>query len=230
MRYDTYIGFDVLNGHAAFTFFYEGGRHCYTRTFDSGQGEKILRAQVRKMIYDGLKFDLGIVNTPSSVVLQRDGRLFKSEWLGFEDAMKQLVRENLLPAETVIGGIEIAKKFSSGLRLVRESSGRLQNPRIGTSLRISDDDGIVCTTGYPFAIPGTASPLAVRIVQGPINLDWAMEDIFHKSLLSWPTPGNCLSVPIDLKLCDEALRSFAGEAEDEIAIYGQEVDDSADVA
>jgi hypothetical protein len=229
-NYDAYISFDVLNGHAAFTFFYEGGRHCYTRTFDSGQAEKLLRAQVRSVIYEGLKLDLQTVRTPRSIVLQRDGRLFKSEWFGFDDAIQELVTEKGLPGGTLIGAIEIAKKFSSGLRLVRERNNGLENPRIGTSLRLSDDEGIVCTTGLPFAIPGTSSPLSVRVVHGALDLDLVMEDVFRKSLLSWPTPGSCLSVPVDLKLCDESLRAFAGEADDEGAIHGQEVEDSSEVA
>jgi hypothetical protein len=33
-----------------------------------------------------------------------------------------------------------------------------------------------------------------------------------------------------LKLCDETLRAFAGEAEDEEAVHGQEVEESAEVA
>jgi hypothetical protein len=229
-RYEAYVNFDVLNGHAAFTFFYEGGRHCYTRTLDSGQSEKLLRSQVRSVIYEGLKSDLKAVRMLKSLILQRDGRLFNAEWLGFEDAVKQLISEKMLPVDILWGGIEIAKKFSSGLRLVREVAGGLQNPVIGTSLRVSSDEGIVCTTGYPFSIPGTASPLAVRVVHGDLNLEWVMEDIFRKSLLAWPSPGNCLSVPIDLKLCDEVLRAFASEADDEGALHGLEVEDSTEVA
>jgi hypothetical protein len=229
-RYDAYISFDVLNGCAAFTFFYQGGRHCYTRSFDSGQPEKLLRPQVRATVYDGLKADLKVVGALRSVVLQRDGRLFKAEWLGFEDAIKQLVREGALPRSVIFGGIEIAKKFISGLRLVHETGARLQNPLIGTSLRTGEDEGIVCTTGEPFRIPGTASPVAVRVVQGGLDLDWVMEDVFRKSLLCWSSPTACMSVPIDLKLCDETLRALAGEANDEEAVHGQEVEDSAEVA
>jgi hypothetical protein len=165
-----------------------------------------------------------------SIVLQRDGRLFKAEWLGFEEAVRQLISEGLLPGDILIGGIEIAKKFVSGLRLVHEVDDRLENPTIGTSLRTGDDEGIVCTTGRPFRFPGTASPVAVRVVHGALDLDWVMEDVFRKSLLSWSSPGACISVPIDLKLCDETLRAFAGEAEDEEAVHGQEVEESAEVA
>ena len=31
------------------------------------------------MVYDGLKADLGSVKRPKSIVLQRDGRLFRAE-------------------------------------------------------------------------------------------------------------------------------------------------------
>ena len=229
-HYDAYVSFDVLNGHAAFTFFYEGGRHCYTRNFDSGQPEKLLKAQVRKAVYEGLKLDLNVVRAPKSLVLQRDGRLFKAEWLGFDEAVRQLISEGLLRGDVQVGGIEIAKKFVSGLRVVHELDDRLENPAIGTSLRTGDDEGIVCTTGRPFRFPGTASPVAVRVVHGGMNLDWVMEDVFRKSLLSWSSPGACISVPVDLKLCDETLRAFAGEAEDEEAIHGQEVEESTEVA
>lgn len=229
-KHDAYISFDVLNGYAAFTFLYEGGRRCYTRSFDSGQSEKLLRAQVRTTVYEGLKADLKAVPTLRSVVLQRDGRLFKAEWLGFEDAIKQLIAEGVLAGDLIYGGIEIAKKFNAGLRLVHETRNHLENPLVGTTLRTAEDEGIVCTTGEPFRIPGTASPVAVRVVHGGLDLDWVMEDVFRKSLLCWPSPGACMSVPIDLKLCDETLRAFAGEANDEEAVHGQEVEDSTEVA
>jgi len=229
-RYDSYVTFDVLNRQAAFTFFYEGGRHCYTRLHDSNQPEKLLRQQVRTIVYEGLKADLASVAKPKSIILQRDGRLFRSEWLGFEGAIRQLIREGFLDQDIVYGAIEIAKKFNAGLRLVHEWNGRLQNPRIGAALALASDEGIVCTTGFPFSLRGTASPLAVRIYGGSLNLDWVMEDVFRKSLLAWPTPDHCISLPIDLKLCDEMLRAFAAEANEEEAVYGQEVGDAAEVA
>jgi hypothetical protein len=39
-----------------------------------------------------------------------------------------------------------------------------------------------------------------------------------------------MGVPIDLKLCDEMLRAFAAEANEEEAVYGSEVEDTEDVA
>ena len=232
-HYDAYITFDVLNRQAAFTFFYNGGRHCYTRRYDfklPEKHERLSRQQVRKIVYEGLKSDLASTPKPKSIVLQRDGRVFRSEWFGFCDAINQLIQEGLLDANVVYGAIEIAKKFNAGLRLVEEHAGRLRNPRIGAACELGAGEGIVCTTGFPFSLRGTSSPLAVRIYEGRLDLNWVMEDVFRKSVLSWPTPDRCISLPIDLKLCDEMLRAFAAEANEEEAVYGQEIDDAADVA
>ncbi|HLH31730.1 MAG TPA: hypothetical protein VKY31_11045, partial [Terriglobia bacterium] len=40
-HYDVYISFDVLNNHAAFSFFYRGGKECFVRTYPSKQKEKL---------------------------------------------------------------------------------------------------------------------------------------------------------------------------------------------
>jgi hypothetical protein len=52
-----------------------------------------------------------------------------------------------------------------------------------------------------------------------------MEDVFRKSLLAWSAPDHCLSMPIDLKLCHESLRAFAADANEEEALYGEEVEE-----
>ena len=95
-----------------------------------------------------------------------------------QEAIEQLIREGLLDEQTVWGGIEIAKKFGAGLRLVEEIEGRLHNPVIGTALALEKNEGIVATTGYPFSLRGTSAPILVRVVGGSLNLDWVMEDVF----------------------------------------------------
>ena len=56
-------------------------------------------------------------------MLQRDGRLFRREWLGFEEAVRQLIDEGVLDRDLVYGAFEIAKKFNAGLRLVQDRNG-----------------------------------------------------------------------------------------------------------
>jgi len=82
-------------------------------------------------------------------------------------------------------------------------------------------EGIVCTTGWPFDIPGTAEPLAVRVVRGKLDIQRVLEDTFCSSQLCWPTPAGCMRLPIDLKLCDEHLRAFAAQADEDSALFDE---------
>ena len=105
-HYDAYVGLDVLDHTAAFTFFYEGGTVCAMRDQESSHKEKLPRALVCKLVYEGLKEDLpDLYQPPRSLVLRRDGRLYETEWLGFNDAIKKLVDEGLLPREILVGAV-----------------------------------------------------------------------------------------------------------------------------
>lgn len=220
-HYDAYIGLDVLDHTAAFTFFYAGGAVCAMRDQESSHKEKLSRELVAKLVYEGLKQDLPDLDEPlRSIVLRRDGRLFESEWLGFLDAINKLIAEGLLPANVLIGAVEIPKHYSFGIRLAESAMNGLQNPELGAWERIIATEGIVCTTGMPFNIPGTVEPLMVRVVRGNLNLEWVLEDTFGMSQLCWPVPTACMRLPIDLKLCDEHLRAFAGRADEDNALFG----------
>jgi hypothetical protein len=224
-HYDAYIALDVLDHTAAFTFFYEGGAVCAMRDQDSSHKEKLSRGLVGKLVYEGLKQDLpDLDKAPRSVVLRRDGRLFESEWLGFEDAIKKLVDEGGLPREIAIGAVEIPKHHSFGVRLVERTQHGLENPRLGSWEKLSESEGIVCTTGWPFNIPGTAEPLVVRVVRGKLDVQHVLEDTFGSSQLCWPTPAGCMRLPIDLKLCDEHLRAFAAQADEDSALFDETVE------
>jgi hypothetical protein len=221
-HYDVYVTFDVLSNHAAFSFFYAGGRRCFLRTIPSRQKEKLLRAQVREVVYDGLKQDLANGVKPRSLVLQRDGRLFACEWAGFCDAVKRLIEENYLPPDILFGAIEVHKKTANAVRIAKTGPEGLRNPRVGVALEFPNGEGIVCNTGYPFKINGTVNPLLIRVVRGALNLSHILEDAFRKSLLSWSVPDRMIRLPIDLKLCDEFLRAVAAEADEDEAMYGED--------
>lgn len=220
-HYDAYIGLDVLNHTAAFTFLYEAGAVCAMRDQESSHKEKLSRELVAKLVYDGLKQDLPDLDMPpGSIVLRRDGRLFESEWLGFLDAIKKLVAEGLLSADVLTGAVEVPKHYSYGIRLAVSGMNGPQNPVLGAWETFTNSEGIVCTTGWPFNIPGTVEPLVVRVVRGNLNLAWVLEDTFGLSQLCWPVPTACMRLPIDLKLCDEHLRAFAGRADEDNALFG----------
>ncbi len=221
-HYDAYIGLDVLDHTAAFTFFYEGGRVCAMRDQESSHKEKLPRALVCKLVYEGLKEDLpDLDQVPRSLVLRRDGRSHDTEWLGFNDAVKKLVDEQLLPRDIQVGAVEVPKHRSYGVRVALATSSGLENPTLGTWEVFSKSEGIVCTTGWPFNIPGTVEPLVVLLARGNLNQTKILEDTFRMAQLCWPTPTGCMRLPVDLKLCDEHLRAFAGRADEDKALFGE---------
>lgn len=229
-HYDMYIALDVLNHTAAFTFFSQGGRQCYVQTVESQQSEKLLRQQVRSVVYETLLNQLRQGSAaPRSIVLRRDGKAFRCEWLGFRDAVEQLKRDGLLHEDVVFGIVEVHKSTAEGIRLVEESKdGSLRNPSIGAWEFLNAKEGIICTTGAPFRLNGTANPLLIRIVAGELNLEYLLEDTFDMSQLCWPVPDRFIRLSIDLKLCDETLRSVASAADDDEGQFGEEeTDDDA---
>jgi hypothetical protein len=225
--YDLYIGIDVLHNTAAFTFFADGGRVCFVRTYQSKQKEKLSRGQMKTAIYESLKEMLALFKTlrPRSIVIHRDGRTYHCEWKGFLDAIQQLKAEGRIAGDTQAGIVEIHKHSALGARLVVEKNCRLLNPPIGSWLPVSTTEGVVCTTGYPFKVPGTVDPLHASIAYGQLDLEKVLRDIFCMSQLCWMTPDRCIRLPIDVKLCDDVLRSVAGEADEDEAQYGEEMQD-----
>jgi hypothetical protein len=221
-HYDAYVSFDVLNNHAAFSFFYQGGKKCFVRTHRSQQKEKLLRAQVRKIVYEGLKQDVRAGARITSLVLRRDGRLFETEWLGFEDAVKQLVSEGILLAALVFGAVEVQKTTTNAIRIAKTGIDGYRNPKIGVALELSTTEGFVCNTGYPFRINGSVNPLNARVARGQLDLAKILEDTFRMSLLAYSVPDRVMRLPIDMKLCDEFLRAVASQSDEDEATYGEE--------
>jgi hypothetical protein len=217
-----YVGIDVLHNTAAFTFFSQGGRHCLVQTVRSEQSEKLTRQQVRSIVYETLRQELKAgLAPPRSIVARRDGRAFKSEWLGFHDAIKQLSRDGLLPPDAVCGMVEVHKSTAEGMRLLGERDGTYCNPKIGAWKALGENQGIVCTTGQPFQFRGTSDPLLIKVSAGALQLEHVLEDTFAMSILCWPKPDGFIRLSIDLKLCDDRLRAVACVADDDEAQFGE---------
>jgi hypothetical protein len=92
--------------------------------------------------------------------------VYETEWLGFNDAIKRLVDEGLLPRDILVGAVAAPKHRSYGVRLALATSSGLENPTLGSWEMFSKTEGIVCTTGWPFNIPGTVEPLVVLLARG----------------------------------------------------------------
>jgi len=217
---DVYIGIDVLNHTAGFTFIYQGGKACYFRDYQSKQKEKLPARQIQSVISQNLREDirrLGIV--PQSLVIHRDGKWYESESLGLKAALDILKREKTLPSDIRANVIEIHKNSALGLRLVEKNGRRFINPELGSWFPINDREGIVCNTGEPFHSPGTVNPLHVVIVEGEIPINFALEDTFALSQLLFSAPEGCARSPLTIRLADDFLEPIASTVELDEAIY-----------
>lgn len=212
-----YVGLDVLNGTAGFTFMARGGRLCFFKSSDSVRREKLsprLVYGVLSTAFDHVKDILG--SLPERVVLLRDGRLYPGEQKGFEAAC----------TDAGVGrasAIEVRKRTAAGHRLfaVQGSGDRQQirNPRVGSWLQISADEAVIATTGFPFNIPGTAQPVLIRQTTGPDTIERLAHDVFLLTQLAWTAPDRSIRDPFVLRYTDQRLRAVGTEAHPEEVEY-----------
>jgi hypothetical protein len=218
LHYDASVALDVLRGTAAFTFMGDGGRVGFTKLYSSRGKERVSKSIVAQAIAEHVP--ALIEGTRSKrldrFVLRRDGVCFDCEWTGLNNGIRQLG----LGYPTQLAAVEVHKVNSCGYRMMDDGGIRALNPEIGAWHALSSDDGIVCTTGEPYRLRGTANPLYCKVVRGEMRIEEALEDIFCLSLLSWPVPDRYIRLPIDIKLCDDELSVAAGQLE--------EVDDQSD--
>jgi len=228
LHYDAYIGIDVLKGTAGFTFIYKNGQHCFFHDFPSQQKERLPANQIRDVLCKQIEDDLSRLFCPPlicprSIVIHRDGRAHESELRGIRAAVQSLKREGILDPETKLGVVEILKQSAYPIRIgVGDFLDTLGNPRIGSWFPIDAKQGIVCSTGKPFIHQGTARPLHAIIVEGGLDIEYVLEDIFALSQLIWSAPDSCGRLPLTIRLAHEFLEPVAAEADIDRALYGEE--------
>lgn len=232
LHYDVYIGIDVLNRMAGLTFIYNHGQQIFFRDYPCKQKERLTAPQLREILIEHLRQDLQALGVrPRSVVIHRDGRTFASELHGLHAAVQALTGDGVLPPDVVVGVVDIRKTTADHLRMVEGPDvNALQNPTVGSYYLIGPHEGIVCTTGRPFRFPGTAKPLAAVQVEGALDLEWVLEDIFALSQLVFTAPDKCMRLPLTIKLAHDFLEPIAGDADDEAALYGPETPEGLEAA
>lgn len=223
LHYDVYIGIDVLNTMAGFTYVYNGGKNAYFRHYRSRQAERLSKKQIFSVLYRDLQRDIGRLGLqPRSIVIHRDGRSFVQEEEGFAAAVERLKQDRVLPGDVQIGVVEIHKTTMGRMRVFEERNNEIFNPRIGSRFVIDSRQGIVCNTGWPFRFPGTVSPLHVSIAFGELEIEKALEDVFALSQLAWSAPDKSSRLPATIKLGDMFLQPIASEFDEEDALYGED--------
>jgi hypothetical protein len=230
LHYDVYVGIDVLNRMAGFTFLYNQGQQIFFRDYPCKQKERLTTPQLREILVEHLRQDLQALGVrPRSLVIHRDGRTFTSELHGLHAAVQTLRGEGVLPADVLVGVVDIRKTTADHWRLLEgEELPAVHNPTVGSRFVVGPREGIVCTTGRPFRFPGTAKPLAAVIVEGGLDIERVLEDIFALSQLVFTAPDKCMRLPLTIKLAHDFLEPIAGEADEEAALYEPEPAETLD--
>ena len=210
------IGIDVKSYVAGFTFISDGGRRVSSRFEQSQQGERLDTAQVERVLIQELKKEFEDRQAPlTHIVVHRDGTLFEPERQGIERAVERLREEGMIDSKGTLNLLEIRKTSRIPIRFFAErgygSDRRINNPSIGTYLRLPGDQAFLCNTGYPFKRSGTVNPLQVQKLTGDRDFELLLSDLYHFSHLAWTKPDDCSRLPITLRLTDVRLAEEGGE-------------------
>lgn len=227
LHYDLYIGIDVLNNAAGFTFLYPSERLCHFYHDISHQREKLDKDQVKQIIYEQLSLlSQEYHQTPRSIVFMRDGLSHSCERSGAYSALKQLQKDGRLGSDLTAGTVEVHKQSAIPQRLFNIKGRDVYNPTVGDADILNDREGFLCTTGYPFAGRGTVNPLHIRLAGDSLNLEWVMEDTLAQAMLCYSAPDRCSRLPLVLKLCDLFLQPIGSRIEKMDSVHdGEEEED-----
>lgn len=227
---DLTIGIDVKNNMAGFTLIYKSGAEIRFFSSISDQKEQLSRAHIRSKIEEILREEREILRKKDTenITIHRQGKLFPLEKEGILDALKTVAEENIISKDYQCTFVDVRKTSGVSLRLF-EIVSRLgaqqkiiRNPVVGTYVILSDNDGFVCNTGYPFRRKGTARPLHIIKIDGEMPLESIIQDIFYLSNLTWTKIDDCARDPLTIKMTDIRLREIAGEYDKDALKFGEE--------
>jgi hypothetical protein len=223
LHYDIYIGIDVHDRFAGFTFFFRNGEKilffpvAVPQKNRSQRAEKLKAGLLYTMIYDKLKEYIPMFcQNPNGIIILRDGRSFGEEEKALRDVIKSLDEDGLVEKEKIKSGvIDLHKQSAVPLRIALQTNSfdSLENPIAGTYKLINHKEGFIYNTGYPFQIPGSAKPLNLSLKSGNINFLMVLEDIFCQSMLAFSAPDRSNSLPVTIKLIDTLLEPLSNTFE-----------------
>jgi hypothetical protein len=236
LYYDLYVGVDVLNNTAGFTFVGAGGAICRFSPSTSEHKEKLSAKQMAHELLENLRELIPRIREktgalPRNLIVHRDGRFYDTEKKGLDYAVRQLCTENLLPTEVQTGVVEIHKSHAERLRMfARLPNHRIGNPWVGSYYIFDERWGILCTTGYPGIRQGTAVPLVLEIVEGDLDIEKVLRDVYWLSVLAWTNPEGVQSTPVTIKLADDWLEPVAAEVSESEGLFEPLGDEDSDLA
>ncbi|MCA0383648.1 MAG: hypothetical protein LCH58_15925 [Bacteroidetes bacterium] len=223
LHYDIYIGVDVHERYAGFTFFFKNGEHIFffpeqvAKKNKSQRTEKLKAGLLYKMIYEKLKlFIPKYAANPNGIVIVRDGRSFGEEEKALSSVIESLASDGIVSKATLKSGvIDLHKQSAVPLRVASQTNSynNLENPIAGAYKLFETTEGFIYNTGFPFQIPGTAKPLHLSLKAGDVEFLKVMEDVFCQSMMAFSAPDRSNSLPVTIKLIDTLLEPLAATVE-----------------
>jgi len=219
LNYDIYIGIDVHDRFAGFTFFYKNGENIYFYSKEipkknrSFRVEKIKSSIISEILYDNLKKHIEkYCPNPNAIVIIRDGKSFTEEEKALNDVINRLDSDGLINKENIkYGVVDLYKQSVIPLRVALHTDGhnKFENPRSGSYKILNLNEGFIFSTGFPFKIKGTSKALHLKFKCGNINFSKLLQDIFGQSMLAFSAPDRSNSLPITIKMIDTLLDPLA---------------------
>lgn len=231
---DVILGLDVKHNTAGLIVVSNHGTRVRFFHKTSKQKEKLDARQTSSYVYDILKKEASESEEPiRTIVMHRDGRVFPTEIRGTQDALARLKADGHLPVGANLTVIEISKTEPVPMRLFdvtlkQGQKPRAVNPELGLYHVVNSQDAYLCATGRPLLTgPGTARPLHVRHITGPLGITDCLEDVYALTCLTWTRPEGCTRYPITTKLNDRVLFDAATEYDEDamewVDVLGEEL-------
>jgi len=231
---DITIGLDVKGSSTSLIVVGKrGGRIRRSPIYESKQREKLLDGQARKYFLEVLQEELRSLTLGEiirHIVVHRDGTAYDSEICGIRAAIEELKQAGELPKDATLTILEIAKSAMVSVRLFditrrEDRDDWIVNPEVGESYCVGRD-AYLCTTGRAFERrgkqKGTSQPLHVCLVEGEMDFEQCLEDVYALSTLAWTRPEDCSRFPITIRLNDRFLREEPTDYDQETLEFSYE--------
>lgn len=218
---DLVVGIDVKNNSAGFVVVGSNGQDIRFELDTSSQKEKLDQRQVKRVLIDILTKEAAArSDVIRHVVLHRDGKAFPEELMGAREAIREVRGVDGIADDLSLTALEIQKTSPAPLRLfeVTNVNGEMPitlNPQVGYYYLPSPTDGYLCATGRAFRRNGTVKPIHIRLVEGPMSIEFCLEDVYALTALAWTRPEDCTRYPITIKLNDRYLGEEAGKFDEQ---------------
>lgn len=220
---DITIGIDVKRQVAGFTFVDKHSKNILTKFHKSDNKERLSTAQIMKMLIANITLlSENCGYAIHHIVIHRDGRLFAPERKGILDAVALLKSKGRVSSDCTINIVEIPKQSVVPFRLfdvigdfdvIRTNSdnGKVLNPKIGSWVKMNDNEAYICTTGREFRRNGSSHPLFIKYESGGMEIEKVIEDIYFLSCLAYTKPDDCSRYPITIKITDRRINTLGSD-------------------